>query len=77
VIEQRERKGGTFIEKPANCLAGIRSPVRNDPPRRRKKREREANRLSQWSHRPQGDQVVSVAMLRILHDLLGTGVEDG
>ncbi len=77
MIEERNGKWGTFIEKPANFLAGIRSSVRNDPPRGNKKRERKVNRLSQWSHRSQGDQVVSVAMLRIIHKLLSAGVKDG
>ena len=77
MINQRNGKWGTFIEKPANFLPGIRSSVRNDPPRGSKKRERKVNRLSQWSHRSQGDQVVSVAMLRIIHKLLSAGVKDG
>ena len=77
VVVEHNGEGGTFIEKLSNFLAGIRSSVRNDPPRRRKKGKRDANRLTERSHRPQGDQVVSVAMLGIIHKLLSASVKDG
>ncbi len=75
----KEHKGerGTFIEKPANFLAGIRSSVRNHPPRGSKKGKRDANRLSQWRDRPQGDEVISATMLRMVGKVLGAFVEDG
>lgn len=77
VLVEHSGKWGRFIEKPANFLAGIRSSVGNDPPRRGKKREREANRLSQWSHRPQGDQAVLATMLRMVGKILRASEEDG
>ena len=75
MVEQRNGKWGTFIEKLSNFLAGIRSSVRDDPTRRGKKRKREANCLSEWRDRPQSDEVVSVEVLRIVGKLLGAGVE--
>ena len=75
MIEQRNGKWGTLIEKLSNFLAGIRSSVRDDPPRRGKKRKREANCLSEWRDRPQSDEVVSMDVLRIVGKLLGPGVE--
>jgi len=77
MIEQRNGKWGTFIEKLSNFLAGIRSSVRDDPARGSKERKREANRLSQWSDGPQGDEIVSADVARIVGKLLGAGVEDG
>ena len=76
MVEQRNGKWGTFIEKLSNFLAGIRSSVRDDPARGGKERKREANRLSQWSDGPQGDEIVSADVARIVGKLLGAGVED-
>ena len=75
MIEQRNGKWRTFIEKLSNFLAGIGSSVRDDPPRGGKERKRKTSRPSQWSDRPQGDEVVSVEVLRIVGKLLGAGVE--
>jgi len=74
---QRDGKRGTRIEELSDFAAGIRSSVGDDPTRRGKKRKREANRLSQWSDRPQSDEVISVAVARIVGELLGAGMEDG
>ena len=77
MVEQRDGKRGTLIEKLSNFLAGIRSSVRDDPPRRSKEWEREANCLSEWRDRPQSDEIVSANVLWIVGKLLGAGVEDG